>query len=118
MQYVQYFDICAICIIVTIAVTSLSRRTVPAYRQRAYSFLIGAIFAASVAERIETFLQMNPQSAFWYHGAEMAAGSIYFISHLFSATTYFFYIMAVLDIYIDFRSLKNFLFCGLCSCCY
>ena len=113
MQYNYYFDICAICIIITIAVTSLSRRSVPAYRQRAYGLLISAVFAAAVAERIETLMQMNPIDAIWFGIAEMAAGSVYFFAHLFSATAYFFYIMAVLDIYFDFRSLKNFFLCGL-----
>lgn len=113
MQYNYYFDICAICIIVTIAVTSLSRRTVPAYRQRAYGLLIGTVFIAAVAERIETFLQMNPFNTGWYHYAEMAAGSVYFLAHLFSATAYFYYILSVLDIYVNFRDIKSFLICGL-----
>ncbi len=112
MQYNYYFDICAICIIVTIAVTSLSRRSVPAYRQRAYGLLIGAVFIAAVAERLETILQMHPVAAGWYPYAEMAAGSVYFLAHMFSATTYFYYVLSVLDIYINFMDLKSFLICG------
>lgn len=113
MQYNFYFDICAICIILTIAVTSLSRRAVPAYRQRAYGLLISAIFLAALAERIETHFQMHPIDASWFHCAEMAAGTVYFLAHLFSATTYFFYIMSVLDIYVNFSEIKDFLRCGL-----
>ena len=48
MQYNYYFDICAMCIIGTIAIISLSRRTVPAYRQRAYGMLIIAVFVADI----------------------------------------------------------------------
>ena len=60
MHYIFYFDICAICILLTIAVVSLSRRWVPAYRQRAYGMLFLAVFIATMAERVETYLQMFP----------------------------------------------------------
>jgi EAL domain-containing protein (putative c-di-GMP-specific phosphodiesterase class I) len=110
MQYNYYFDICALCIIATIAITTMSRRAVPAYRQKAYGLLVFAIFAATAAERVETFLQMHPVKAPWYHGAEMAFGTIYFLAHLFSATSYMLYVMSVLDIYVNFRELKNFMF--------
>ena len=109
MQYNYYFDICALCIIATIAITTMSRRAVPAYRQKAYGLLVFAIFMATAAERVETFLQMHPVKASWYHGAEMTFGSIYFLAHLFSATSYMLYIMSVLDIYVNFRELKNFM---------
>ncbi len=110
MQYNYYFDICALCIIFTIAVTSLARRSVPAYRQRAYGMLIVAIFTATVAERIETLFQMHPfLGEVWFPYAEKLAGSVYFLAHLLSATYYMCYVMAILDIYIDFRQLKSFL---------
>ncbi|MBQ6588218.1 MAG: EAL domain-containing protein [Butyrivibrio sp.] len=109
MQYNYYFDICALCIIATIAITTMSRKAVPAYRQKAYGLLVLAIFVATAAERVETFLQMHPVNAPWYHGAEMTFGSIYFLAHLFSATSYMLYIMSVLDIYVNFRELKNFM---------
>ena len=109
MQYNYYFDICALCIIATIAITTMSRRAVPAYRQKAYGLLVMAIFVATAAERIETFLQMHPFDAPWYHCAEMFFGSVYFLAHLFSATSYMLYIMSVLDIYVNFRELKNFM---------
>ncbi|SFB74790.1 EAL domain-containing protein [Butyrivibrio sp. YAB3001] len=108
MQYNYYFDICALCILATIAVTSLARRTVPAYRQRAYGLLIVAVFMATVSERVETLLQMRPSTAFWYHPAEMFSGSVYFLAHLASALCYFLYIMSVLDIYVNYKELKSF----------
>lgn len=110
MQYNYYFDICAICIIATIAITTMSRKAVPAYRQKAYGLLVFAIFTATAAERIETYLQMNPMDTSWYLFAEKSFGSIYYLAHLFSATSYMLYVMSVLDIYVNFRELKNFMF--------
>ena len=75
MQYNFYFDICALCILGTVAITSLSRRWVPAYRQRAYFMLFFTIFVATLSERVETYLQMNPVDAVWYHPLEMLCGS-------------------------------------------
>ena len=108
MQYNFYFDICALCILGTIAITSLSRRWVPAYRQRAYVMLFLATFAATLSERLETFLQMRPFSGPWYHPAEMLCGSVYFIAHLGTGLCYLRYILAVLDIYIDTKRLPDF----------
>ena len=93
----------------TLAITSLSRRWVPAYRQRAYTMLFAATFLATLAERIETFLQMFPSpSSVWYHPAEMLCGSVYFIAHMGTGFCYLLYIKAVLDIYIDFRKFSDF----------
>ncbi len=108
MHYNYYFDICAIFILSTIAITSLSRRFVPAYRQKAFGFLLFAIFAAAIFERVETYMQMNPVAASWYPVVEKLAGSGYFLSHLASAMAYFMYIMAVLDIYVSYKELKSF----------
>ncbi len=109
MQYNFYFDICALCILVTLAITSLSRRWVPAYRQRAYSMLFVATLLATLAERAETYLQMVPSpSQPWYHPAEMFCGSVYFISHLGTGFCYLLYVLAILDIYVDFRKIKDF----------
>ena len=108
MHYNYYFDICAICILATIAVISLSRRWVPAYRQRAYAMLYFAVLTATVSERIETYLQMNPVKMAWYHPAEMTMGSLYFAAHLGSGFFYLLYILAVLDIFLDYRTLKDF----------
>ncbi len=107
MQYNFYFDICAMCILLTLAITSLSRRWVPAYRQRAYSMLFLATFLATFSERIETYLQMKPVAAAWYHPAEMFFGSLYFISHLGSGFFYLRYVLAVLDIYVDYRKFAD-----------
>ncbi|WP_026516748.1 EAL domain-containing protein [Butyrivibrio sp. MC2021] len=108
MQYNFYFDICALFILATIAITSLSRRRVPAYRQRAYAALYTAMLVATVAERFETVLQLNPSPEQpWYHTAEMICGSMYFLAHLGTAYFYLIYIRAILDIYIEFRSLKD-----------
>ena len=107
MQYNYYFDICALCILGTVAATSLSRRWVPAYRQRAYFMLFIATTMATFSERVETFLQMNPSSAFWYHPLEMLLGSLYFISHLGTGFCYLRYILAVLDIYVDRRRVSD-----------
>ncbi len=109
MQYNYYFDICAICILLTVAVVSLSRRWVPAYRQRAYSLLFASVFAAAVAERLETYLQMFPSSQPWYHPAEMLAGSVYFIAHLGSGFFYLIYILSVLDIFVDLGKMRDFI---------
>ena len=108
MQYKYYFDICALCILGTVAMTSLSRRWVPAYRQRAYTMLFLVTFVATAAERFETYLQMNPSDAFWYHPAEMIMGSVYFIAHLGSGFFYLMYVMAVLDIYVDLHRKTDF----------
>ncbi len=108
MQYNYYFDICALCILGTVAMTALSRRWVPAYRQRAYTMLFFVTLFATLAERVETLLQINPSDAFWYHPAEMALGSIYFIAHLGSGFFYLMYVMAVLDIYVDLRRKVDF----------
>ena len=107
MQYNFYFDICALCILGTVAAISLSRRWVPAYRQRAYVMLFLATFAATLSERIETHLQMNPSSAIWYHPAEMFFGSVYFIAHLGTGFCYLRYILAVLDIYVDIKRVSD-----------
>ncbi len=109
MQYNFYFDICAICILCTVVVTSLSRRWVPAYRQRAYVMLFSATFLATISERIETYLQMFPVDAPWYHPVEMLMGSLYFAAHLGTGFCYLRYILAVLDIYVDFRKRSDFL---------
>ena len=108
MQYNFYFDICAICILATIAITSLSRRVVPAYRQKAYGFLLCTVLAATIFERVETYMQMFPVDTSWYSSVEKLAGSGFFIFHLASAMCYFLYIMSVLDIYISFREPKSF----------
>ncbi len=108
MQYNYYFDICALCILGTIAITSLSRRWVPAYRQRAYGMLFFATFLATLSERFETYMQMKPVDAFWYHPTEMFLGSVYFIAHLGSGFCYLMYVMAVLDIYVDLRRWRDF----------
>ena len=107
MQYNYYFDICALCILITLAITSLSRRWVPAYRQRAYFMLFFATFVATISERIETYLQMNPSDGWWYHPLEMLCGSVYFIAHLGSGFFYLRYVLAVLDIYVDYRKLTD-----------
>lgn len=108
MQYNYYFDICAMCILATIAITSLSRRWVPAYRQRAYFMLFFAMFLSTFSERWETFLQMNPFETWWYHPLEMLLGSVYFIFHLGSGFYYLMYIHAVLDIYVNFRKRSDY----------
>lgn len=108
MQYNFYFDICALCILATIAITSLSRRRVPAYRQKAYDALFFVVLAGTVSERIETVLQLNPMpDRWWYHPAEMLCGSVYFLNHLGTAFFYLFYIMSILDIYVDYKSVKD-----------
>ncbi len=114
MQYNYYFDICAIFILSTIAITSLSRRFVPAYRQKAFGFLLIAIWSATVFERIETLCQMKPLSTPWFPVAEKIAGSGYFLFHLASALAYFLYIMAVLDIYVSYKEIKSFASVFLC----
>ena len=93
----------------TLAITSLSRRWVPAYRQRAYGLLFTATFLSTLAERIETYLQMFPSpSKIWFHPTEMLCGSVYFISHLGTGFCYLLYVLAVLDIYVDIRKVKDF----------
>lgn len=109
MQYNFYFDICAICILGTIAITSLSRRWVPSYRHRAYMMLFTFVLAATLSERVETFLQMTPYNEWWYHPAEMLTGSLYFAAHLGSGFCYLIYILSVLDIYIDFKKRRDFI---------
>ncbi len=109
MHYNYYFDICAMCILVTIALTSLSRRWVPSYRQRAYLMLFFTTFMAAFSERVETHLQMFPIDVPWYHLAEMVCGSVYFICHLGSGFFYLKYILSVLDIYVDYRKLSDYL---------
>ncbi len=109
MVYNYYFDICALFILITVAAVSLSRRWVPAYRQRAYGLLFLAVFMATLAERIETYLQMFPSEGPLYHPAEMLMGSVYFVSHLGSGFFYLIYILSVLDIFVDFRKVHDFL---------
>ncbi|RKM61283.1 GGDEF domain-containing protein [Butyrivibrio sp. CB08] len=109
MHYIFYFDICAICILLTIAVVSLSRKWVPAYRQRAYGMLFLAVFMATLSERVETYLQMFPSSEPWYHPLEMLSGSVYFVAHLGSGFCYMIYILSVLDIYVDIRKPIDFI---------
>ncbi len=109
MQYNYYFDICAIFILTTIAVISLSRRQVPAYRQRSYSMLLLTFLITSFSERIETQMQMNPINADWFILTQKALQAVYYLAHLGSAFCYLVYIMSVLDMYLDFKSLKSFL---------
>lgn len=108
MQYNSYFDTCALCILATIGIVSLSRRKVPSSREKVYSMLFLSVFLATLFERIETHLQMNPVEAPWYHYAEMFSGSAYFLCHLGSGLCYLLYIMAVLDIFFDAKSYKGF----------
>ena len=108
MQYNYYFDVCALIILATIALTSLSRRWVPSYRQRVYLSLFICIFMATFAERMETYLQMHYFDAFWYHPAEMALGSLYFGFHLGTGLFYLLYVLAILDIYVDFKTPADF----------
>ena len=82
MQYNFYFDTCALCILATIGIISLSRKRVPSSREKVYSLLLFAVFMSTLFERIETFLQMNPYEGAWYHYAEMVCGSFYFLAHL------------------------------------
>ena len=108
MQYNIYFDICALFILITIAVTSMSRRGVPSYRQRAYSALYFAIFMATLCERMETYLQMHPLTISEYGIIEKITGSAFFFFHLGSAVFYLLYIMSVLDIYVPITTWKGF----------
>jgi EAL domain-containing protein (putative c-di-GMP-specific phosphodiesterase class I)/GGDEF domain-containing protein len=71
--------------------------------------LFSATFLATISERIETYLQMFPVDAPWYHPAEMIMGSLYFAAHLGTGFCYLRYILAVLDIYVDFRKRSDFL---------
>ncbi|MCR5403397.1 MAG: GGDEF domain-containing protein [Butyrivibrio sp.] len=103
MAYNYYFDICAIFILATVILISLSRRQVPSYRQRAYYLLFSATMLSTVSEVFETNMQMNPSSAFWYRPMELFLGSVYFIAHLGTGFFYLIYIMSVLDIYVDFK---------------
>ena len=112
MQYNYYFDICALLILATIALTSWSRGWVPSYRQRVYFGLFLITFLATGSERIETYLQMNPCDAPWYHAAEMITGSVYFACHLGSGFFYLMYVLAVLDIYVNMRKPKEFMMIG------
>ncbi|WP_292214380.1 EAL domain-containing protein [Butyrivibrio sp.] len=108
MQYNIYFDICALFILITIAITTLSRRPVPSYRQRAYGALYFAIFMSTLFERVETYLQMHPLNFSGYGILEKAMGSVFFFFHLGSAVFYLLYIMSVLDIYIPISTLRGF----------
>ena len=108
MQYNYYFDVCALFIIATIALTSLSRRWVPSYRQRVYLMLSICIFMATFSERVETYLQMNPSDSILYHPAEMLFGSLYYGFHLGTGLFYLLYVLAILDIYIDFKKPADF----------
>lgn len=103
MVYNFYFDICAIFILATVILISLSRRQVPSYRQRAYYMLYSATMLSTVSEVIETNLQMHPSPAFWYRPLEMFLGSVYFVAHLGTGFFYLIYILSVLDIYVDLR---------------
>ncbi len=98
------------------AVTSLSRRWVPAYRQRAYTLLYFSVLIATLSERVETYLQMFPVDAGWYHPMEMVTGSLYFVAHLTSGFFYLIYIFSVLDIYVDLQSSHDFSRVALPSC--
>lgn len=109
MQYNFYFDTCALGILATIGIISLSRKRVPSSREKVYSLLLFAVFMATLFERIETFLQMNPFEGAWYHYSEMACGSLYFLAHLGSGLCYLLYIMAVIDVFYDTKSAKGFL---------
>ncbi len=108
MHYNYYFDICALCTLATVAITSLSRRRVPSYRQRAYTLLFFAAVIATYFECVETTLQLHPVAAAWYHPLEKVCGSVYFLAHLGTGICYLLYIMSVLDIFFDIRTLKGF----------
>ena len=96
MRYNIYFDICAMCILITIALTSLSRRRVPAYRQRAFTLLFTTVFLSTAFERVETYLQLFPIDVPWYNLLEMLTGSLFFFVHLGSAFAYLFYIQIII----------------------
>ena len=101
--YNYYFDICAICILSTIAIMTLFRKWVPTYQNHAFLALFAAIAMTVISERTETFLQMNPQPGVIYPYAEKLAGSFYFTFHLLSAAFYLIYVLAVMNIPVRFR---------------
>ena len=101
--YTYYFDICAICILSTIAIMTLFRKWVPTYQNHAFLALFAAIAMTVISERTETFLQMNPQPGVIYPYAEKLAGSFYFTFHLLSAAFYLIYVLAVMNIPVRFR---------------
>ncbi|MCH4190743.1 MAG: EAL domain-containing protein [Butyrivibrio sp.] len=102
-MYNFYFDICAICILSTIAIMTLFRKWVPTYQNHAFLVLFFAIAMTVLSERVETLLQMNPQPGMLYHYAEKAAGSSYFTFHLLSAAFYLIYVLAVMNIPVSIR---------------
>jgi EAL domain-containing protein (putative c-di-GMP-specific phosphodiesterase class I)/GGDEF domain-containing protein len=67
------------------------------------------VLAATLAERFETHFQMHPQpDKIWFFPLEKLCGSVYYMAHLGSAFCYLIYIMSVLDIYGDYRKVKDF----------
>ena len=94
--YNYYFDICAICILSTIAIMTLFRKWVPTYQNHAFLALFAAIAMTVISERTETFLQMNPQPGVIYPYAEKLAGSFYFNLHEMGILTYIVVIAVVM----------------------
>ena len=77
MQYNFYFDIYAIIILVSIFMMSIVRRRIATYQNRVFTFLYIAVFIATVAERIETFLQLKAATIGALIYAEYIVGSCY-----------------------------------------
>ena len=98
MQYNFYFDIYAIIILVSIFMMSIVRRRIATYQNRVFTFLYIAVFIATVAERIETFLQLKAATIGALIYAEYIVGSCYYIFHLLSAACLMLYMMALLNI--------------------
>ena len=67
------------------------------------------VCVSTVAEHVETYMQMNPKSTPFFAIGEMCIGSVYFLAHLGTGLAYFIYILAVLDIYYPLKNLKGFL---------
>ncbi|WP_207667209.1 EAL domain-containing protein [Butyrivibrio sp. X503] len=70
--------------------------------------LFFAACMATISECIESTLQLHPIDAPWYNPFEMICGSVYFLAHLGTGISYLLYIMSVLDIFFDIKTIKGF----------
>ncbi len=108
VTYNYYFDICANCIWATILFMSLFKKWVPTYQNRVYILMFFCNAVTCVADRIDVYMQFNP-----VNGSELFLMShyivctVYFTTHLLTSVFYMIYILALLNITVEFK--KDFI---------
>ncbi len=104
VTYNYYFDICANCIWATILFMSLFKKWVPTYQNRVYVLMFICNAITCVADRIDVSMQLNPvyESEIFLMSHYIVC-TVYFTTHLLTSVFYMIYILALLNITVEFK---------------